>query len=136
MSSPNPPFTIHPATPADIPRLTHIYLVALSDDPPAQIKFPSSTAFNAAVTAMLEKQIGDPKWCIMKAVDTFSGEIGSWGSWLEHSASDADQRPSKHQHEEGENGEEEEEEEEDEGKFDFNPGRSRPLRYGAHECAF
>lgn len=80
------PFALAPATPEDIHRLTHIHVVSLADDPPAQIKFPSSDNFAAPVSSMLEKQIGDPKWCIMKAVDEETGEIGSWASWLEHSS--------------------------------------------------
>ncbi|CZR54596.1 uncharacterized protein PAC_04480 [Phialocephala subalpina] len=119
------PFTFTPATQADIPRLTHIHLVTLAEDPPAQIKFPSAENFAAAVSSMLEKQIGDPNWRIMKAVDEETGEIGSWASWLTHDASDSHPKPDPRPEEEG-NGEDNNGKGEDEGNFNSYPA-SAPI---------
>jgi len=114
----NSTFKLLPATKEDIPSLTHIHLVTLADDPPAQIKFPNSSKCAEAVSSMLEGQIGDSKWYVMKAVDEESGEIGSWASWLTHSSSDDDGEKKY-----GNEGNEEKEQEiQDEGKFTFQPG--------------
>lgn len=66
---------------SDIPKLSHIHVVACLPDNAFSLYFSTAEEFNQRVTEMLEMQVGDPTWRHIKAVDKKTGEIAAWASW-------------------------------------------------------
>jgi Acetyltransferase (GNAT) domain len=74
-------FDLFPAVREDIPRLSHIHVVACLPDNAFKIYFDEPSEFDKRVTEMLEGQLGTPKWKHIKAVDRQTGQVAAWASW-------------------------------------------------------
>ncbi|TVY73121.1 hypothetical protein LSUE1_G009528, partial [Lachnellula suecica] len=103
-------FTLHPATPHDIPRLARIHVAACLPDNAFKLYFATSQEFKRRVTAMLEGQIGEPTWTHIKAVGKETGVLAAWASWFTPSEGEIRERDGGF-----EGGT-------DKGEFDFPPG--------------
>jgi hypothetical protein len=76
-----PTFELAPAERVDIARLAYIHVVACLPDNAFGLYFATAQEFEKRVTEMLERQVGDPTWKHVKAVDKKTGVIAAWASW-------------------------------------------------------
>ena len=74
-------FELRPVDRTDILRLAHIHVAACLPDNAFGLYFATPAEFEKRVTEMLESQVGDPTWQLVKAVDNKSNIIGAWASW-------------------------------------------------------
>ena len=78
------------ATAAYIPRLGHIHMLALARESAARLKFSYDPEFQDEVELMLQSQISDSTWLIVKVTSrqdqSSSGNrlICSWAGWQLH----------------------------------------------------
>ena len=89
------PFTVHVASPSDIPRLSKIHVDSCLQDMCFRLYFPTAAAFSSAVSNMLEKQIGQEKWTHIKVIDEETAKIAAWASWVIPTDDEIRERDSK-----------------------------------------
>ncbi|KAL9086926.1 MAG: hypothetical protein Q9165_006932 [Trypethelium subeluteriae] len=74
-------FELAAAERKDIPTLARIHVVACLPDNAFALFFATAAEFEDRVTAMLKRQVGDPTWHHVKAVDKNTGILAAWASW-------------------------------------------------------
>ena len=74
-------FELAPAERKDIPRLSHIHVVACLSDNAFGLYFKTPAEFEKQVIKMLEGQVGESTWQHVKAVDKKTGVLAAWASW-------------------------------------------------------
>ncbi|TGO42883.1 hypothetical protein BHYA_0004g00090 [Botrytis hyacinthi] len=117
-SSPNPSFSIHPCTPADIPSMLTIYDLAFATDPFRQARWPSSqvspSVFTSWLTKVFTKYLHTTHTHTWKLVENSTGNMAGWTHWAEpHVVSREEEERNKIEEEKEERGRKER----GEGKF-------------------
>lgn len=86
-SSPNPSFSIHPCTPADISSMLTIYDLAFATDPFRLARWPSSqvspSVFTSWLTKVFTKYLHTPHTHTWKLVENSTGNMAGWTHWAE-----------------------------------------------------
>jgi len=88
-------FELAPAERKDIPRLSHIHVVACLSDNAFALYFARPADFEREVTKMLEGQVGEPTWQHIKVVDKETGVLAAWASWTTPTDSQIRERDAK-----------------------------------------
>ncbi|TGO54041.1 hypothetical protein BOTNAR_0279g00150 [Botryotinia narcissicola] len=117
-SNPNPSFSIHPCTPADLPSMLTIYDLAFATDPFRLARWPSSqvssSVFTSWLTKVFTKYLHTPHTHTWKLVENSTGNMAGWTHWAEpHVVSREEEERNKIEEEK----EERERKERGEGKF-------------------
>jgi len=106
-------FQLAPAERKDIPRLSHIHVIACLPDNAFALYFAKPADFEREITKMLEGQVGEPTWQHIKVVDKKTGVLAAWASWNTPTGSQIRERDEKA---------EAKVRDPEKGDFDFPPG--------------
>lgn len=106
-------FELAPAERKDIPRLSHIHVVACLPDNAFALYFTRPADFEVQATKMLEGQVGEATWQHIKAVDKKTGVLAAWASWNTPTDSQIRERDGKAERKVRDSRK---------GEFDFPPG--------------
>lgn len=76
--SPTTGFSFIPALKSDIPALVQIHMAAFANENLVRLMFKSLSEYSEKVQGMLESQIPDPDYSVIKAISTSTDEIFGW----------------------------------------------------------